>query len=72
MFFRFSSFFSAYGPIGGMPGGHSVFSEQNPQPETSGAADGICPAVLAKQFECHGRFARQPRGFPRGCLAESV
>jgi hypothetical protein len=47
----FFFFFSAYGPNGGMPGGHSVFSEQNPQPDHSGAADEFCAAVRALRLK---------------------
>jgi hypothetical protein len=31
----------------GLPGGHSVFTDKNPQRETIGAAEGFCPSILA-------------------------
>jgi hypothetical protein len=63
------SFFSAYGPSGGMQGGHSSFSDKFRRTQIgvlrrdeSGEPGGI--------FECPDRFAKQPRELPVAALAK--
>jgi hypothetical protein len=40
-FLSFSSFFSAYDPIGGMPGGHRFFQDKIRGPKTVGRRMGF-------------------------------
>jgi hypothetical protein len=67
--FCFSSFFSAYGPSGGMQNGHSSFSDKFRRTQIgvlrrdeSGEPGGI--------FECPDRFAKQPRELPVAAFAK--
>jgi hypothetical protein len=69
-FFLFFFFQCGRARAAGLPGGHSVFSGQNPRPKNSGAADGVCPAVRALRLKVRA-VLRDSHGVSRGCLAES-